>query len=148
MNQDGVLGLWRGLLPSLVLVSNPTIQYFSYERMKHMLLAPRMALRGDARGLSGWEVFWLGAVSKAITTLATYPTIVVKSRLQVSGGRLGVSLVKRMWHEEGLSSFYRGLSSKIFQTVLNSAIMFYLQSRLQVVVLRFIIFLIQKQQKK
>ena len=148
MNQDGVLGLWRGLLPSLVLVSNPTIQYFSYERMKHMLLAPRMALRGDARGLSGWEVFWLGAVSKAITTLATYPTIVVKSRLQVSGGRLGVSLVKRMWREEGLSSFYRGLSSKIFQTVLNSAIMFYLQSRLQVVVLRFIIFLIQKQQKK
>ena len=51
----------------------------------------------------------------------------------------GVALVKAMFEQEGFSSFYRGLSSKIFQTVLNSALMFYLQSRIQELVLRLMI---------
>ena len=31
--QDGILGLWKGIVPALVLVSNPTVQYMVYEQL-------------------------------------------------------------------------------------------------------------------
>lgn len=73
--EDGVSGLWRGLKASLVLVVNPAITYGAYERLKEAMFPGKKNLRPA-------EAFLLGALSKALATIATQPLIVAKVGLQ------------------------------------------------------------------
>lgn len=73
--EDGWTGLWRGMKASLALVVNPSITYGAYQRLKEVLFPGKTNLRP-------WEAFLLGAMSKALATLATQPLIVAKVRLQ------------------------------------------------------------------
>lgn len=74
-SEDGWTGLWRGLKASLILVVNPAITYGAYQRLKDILYPGRVNLRP-------WEAFLLGAMSKALATIATQPLIVAKVGLQ------------------------------------------------------------------
>jgi adenine nucleotide transporter 17 len=53
LKDDGVVGFWRGILPALVLVSNPMIQYTAFEKLK--------AFWEKTRRLTGFDFFFLGA---------------------------------------------------------------------------------------
>ena len=55
---DGVLGLWRGLGPALLLVSHGSIQFTAYDELK------RIKTNNNQRKLSSSEAFVCGAVSK------------------------------------------------------------------------------------
>jgi len=84
VREEGVLQLWSGTLASLLLVSNPTIQFFTYDRLRlhrlhlHPKSSPQSFLsfllrnKGDLT-LSPLEAFVLGAIAKAIATVVTYP---------------------------------------------------------------------------
>jgi len=74
-SEDGWTGLWRGLKASLILVVNPAITYGAYQRLKDVMYPGRVNLRP-------WEAFLLGAMSKALATIATQPLIVAKVGLQ------------------------------------------------------------------
>ncbi|CAG8580270.1 3973_t:CDS:2 [Cetraspora pellucida] len=74
-SEDGITGLWKGLGPSLVLCVNPAITYGAFERFKDIMLKRNFSL---TPGL----IFWLGALSKTIATVVTYPYIMAKVRLQ------------------------------------------------------------------
>jgi len=74
-SEDGWTGLWRGLKASLILVVNPAITYGAYQRLKDIMYPGRVNLRP-------WEAFLLGAMSKALATIATQPLIVAKVGLQ------------------------------------------------------------------
>ncbi|PVI07020.1 mitochondrial carrier [Periconia macrospinosa] len=74
-SEDGWTGLWRGLKASLVLVVNPAITYGAYQRLKENLFPGKTNLKP-------WEAFALGAMSKALATIATQPLIVAKVGLQ------------------------------------------------------------------
>jgi solute carrier family 25 (peroxisomal adenine nucleotide transporter), member 17 len=50
------------------LVSNPTIQFFAYDKLKVFLENHK----GSSK-FSSWEIFLLGALAKAIATILTYP---------------------------------------------------------------------------
>jgi len=76
---EGIAGLWSSTLPSLVLVSNPAIQFMVYELLKRE--AQRLL---KTKSLSGTVVFILGAISKSISTVVTYPLQVVQSKQRVS----------------------------------------------------------------
>jgi adenine nucleotide transporter 17 len=81
----------QGLYPSLVMVVNPTLQYIIYEWLVARSLAWRSSSRprGTAKPhLRPRHVFFLSAVAKLGATLATYPMLVVKNRLQVGCGQL------------------------------------------------------------
>lgn len=76
--QEGVTSLWNGTVPSLMLVSNPAIQFMTYEAIKRRL----HALHGD-QNLSGLIYFFVGAVAKAVATMITYPLQLVQTKLRV-----------------------------------------------------------------
>lgn len=48
--EDGVVGLWKGLKASLVLVVNPSITYGAYQRLRTILFPNKLNLRP-------WEAF-------------------------------------------------------------------------------------------
>lgn len=81
IREDGVTGLWRGLKPSMVLTVNPAITYGMYERLKSILLLAR-AKAGAGEKMTPWMSFVLGAFSKTLATIVTYPYIMAKVRIQ------------------------------------------------------------------
>lgn len=83
---EGVLQLWHGTWSSLLLVSNPAIQYFLYEQIRVWVLGiknDRYHRRQLAHGsrddghkilqLTAMEAFAFGAFAKTIATIVTYP---------------------------------------------------------------------------
>jgi len=73
--EDGVTGLWRGLKPSLVLTVNPAITYGMFERLKNLVLE-------EGVKMTPGKAFLIGAASKTLATVVTYPYIMAKVRLQ------------------------------------------------------------------
>ncbi|KAI6042917.1 mitochondrial carrier [Pisolithus marmoratus] len=81
IREDGITGLWRGLKPSMVLTVNPAITYGVYERLKSILLLAREKAAEGGK-MSPWMSFMLGAFSKTLATVVTYPYIMAKVRIQ------------------------------------------------------------------
>ncbi|KAI0071131.1 mitochondrial carrier [Panus rudis PR-1116 ss-1] len=146
LRKDGLSAFWRGIGPALVLVINPVIQYTVFEQLKNLLVRRRLAkLRGAGPAaataatavavLSDWDYFFLGALSKLVATSLTYPYIVVKSRLQAGQAhalRYKSSLdgLLTILKEEGVEGLYKGVGSKLAQSVLTAAILFACQRRI------------------
>ncbi|WFD31799.1 hypothetical protein MSPP1_002838 [Malassezia sp. CBS 17886] len=141
VRKDGVLALWRGLGPALVLVTNPVLQYTVFEQLKAWLMKNRTRARaaaGSTKPLLGdLDFFWLGALSKLVATAVTYPQIVIKSRQQAissdqpAGKRVNVwTAMTDVVHDEGFRGLYRGLSSKLLQSILTAAILFASKERI------------------
>ncbi|KAL4245760.1 mitochondrial carrier family protein [Abortiporus biennis] len=139
LRKDGIGAFWRGIGPALVLVINPIVQYTIFEQLKNFLVKRRLEkLRAANPGvavaaaiLSDWDYFFLGAFSKLIATSATYPYIVAKSRLQ-AGHKHGSSLecLFNIVENEGIGGLYKGIGSKLTQSVLTAAILFACQKKI------------------
>ena len=104
IKEDGFMRLFAGVLPALVLVLNPILQYTVYERLKQMLEKRRKVGPVDS--------FLLGALGKLAATSITYPYITVKSRAHVATGagrQEGMTAsLRRIVREEGVSGLYGG----------------------------------------
>ncbi|KAJ4980139.1 hypothetical protein NE237_010919 [Protea cynaroides] len=138
-DEAGVLGFWKGVCPTLIMVSNPSIQFMLYETLLKKLKTMRASRNKGNDGVTALEIFFLGAVAKLGATLVTYPLNVVKSRLQakqVTGGdkrhhyKGTLDAIMKMIKYEGLSMFYKGMSTKIVQSVLAAAVLFMIKEEL------------------
>lgn len=106
LRQDGPSALFAGVLPALVLVINPILQYTIFEQLKNVVERRRRMTPKDA--------FYLGALGKIMATSITYPYITVKSQMHVASRdgpkeSLNGSL-KRIIREEGWTGLYKGKS--------------------------------------
>ncbi|KAK9159009.1 hypothetical protein Scep_005583 [Stephania cephalantha] len=148
-DEAGVFGFWKGVFPTLIMVSNPSIQFMLYETMLKKLRARRAKRKEGNSGVTALEVFLLGAVAKLGATVVTYPLLVVKSRLQAKqeteedkkhhykGWMILLDkstgthdAIIKMIHYEGFSGFYQGMSTKIVQSVLAAAVLFMVKEEL------------------
>ena len=120
VKEEGPLALFAGVLPALVLVINPILQYTIFERLKDILAKRRRVTPRDA--------FFLGALGKLAATSITYPYITVKSRMHVAtkdGPQDGmVQSLKRIIREEGWGGLYKGIGPKVSQSVITAAFLF------------------------
>merc|ERR1712228_612815 len=123
--QDGIAGLYKGIGPSLWLVSNPIIQFVAYEEIVNIL----KRWQGNTQ-LSALTYFICGAVGKAIATFATYPLQVMQTQLRRKDSPFTdmQDCVKNFLLPKlktgDIAPLFMGLSAKLFQTVSNSAIKF------------------------
>jgi adenine nucleotide transporter 17 len=104
LRDEGPARLFAGVMPALVLVINPILQYTVFEQFKNILEKKRRVTPTDA--------FYLGALGKLLATSITYPYITVKSRMHVAGkdgpkeNILGS--FRRIIKEEGYAGLYGG----------------------------------------
>lgn len=134
---EGIFSLYSGLFPALALAINPAIQYTSFELFKHYLAAYLLKKKGKSASddkLSRFsfdlsQLFLLGVASKSIATIITYPLMVIRSRMQVSNQSFS-EVMSQIYHEDGLTGFYRGLDAKILFSVLNAGLLMMLQDRI------------------
>ena len=89
VREEGVAGLWLGIKPGLVLTVNPAITYGVFERIKSILLLAQekaAAVGAPSNGkLTPGMNFLVGALSKTLATVVTYPYIMAKVRIQARG---------------------------------------------------------------
>ena len=78
IKEEGIGALWNGVYPSLILVSNPTIQFFTYERCRRVIESIALNQR---RSITAMEFFIAGAIAKAVATFLTYLLQLAQSRL-------------------------------------------------------------------
>ncbi|KAJ9535533.1 hypothetical protein OSB04_un001335 [Centaurea solstitialis] len=138
-NEAGILGFWKGIIPTLIMVCNPSIQFMIYESSIKHLKAKRADKKQNSTKVTALEVFLVGAIAKLGATVTTYPLLVVKSRLQAkqeisTNNSLRYSgtmdAIVKMIHYEGLSSFYKGMSTKIVQSVFAASVLFMIKEEL------------------
>ena len=121
---------WKGLGPSLILCSNPALQYGIYEQLKQQVLlfwARRRAGRVAGGVLNPVPAFIIGAVAKTVATIFTYPLQLVQTRTREEGFSGGMwEAFQLLIAESGMriSPFFRGMTSKLLMTVLNASLMF------------------------
>ncbi|CAK1586113.1 unnamed protein product [Parnassius mnemosyne] len=116
--KEGLQGLWSGTVPSLLLVSNPAIQFMVYEALKRKLMS--------AGYFDNYAAFLVGAIAKATATILTYPLQLIQSRLHA-----GTS-VKPLFRDmkSKPTTMFRGLEAKLLQTVMTAALMFVIYEKL------------------
>ncbi|KAI9337012.1 mitochondrial carrier domain-containing protein [Zopfochytrium polystomum] len=143
VHDEGVPGLWKGLKASLVLCSNPAITYGMFERVKTIWLrrkSARTGLRFEDLKLGSGEIFLIGALSKTMATVVTYPYIMAKVRMQwkppKSADQLtekqrkaiqytgSIDVLRKVFASEGILGWYKGMNAQITKAVLCQAILF------------------------
>ena len=105
LRNEGPQSLWAGLMPALILVINPILQYTLFEQMKN-------AVERRGRRVTPTIAFCLGALGKLFATSITYPYITVKSQMHVAakGDRKEsvAQAISRVIKEEGYAGLYKG----------------------------------------
>ncbi|CAI9768996.1 unnamed protein product [Fraxinus pennsylvanica] len=136
---------YDGLGISLLLTSNPAIQYTVFDQLKVRLMQKQNKIEtgSSPEALSAFSAFILGALSKSIATVLTYPAIRCKVMIQAADtnddmdkkskrkSRKTVSSVLRaIWQKEGVLGFFKGLQAQIFKTVLSSALLLMIKEKI------------------
>lgn len=106
LKKEGPRALFAGVVPALVLVINPILQYTLFEQMKNAVERKRK--------MTPTIAFVLGALGKLFATSVTYPYITVKSQMHVAAHnekKEGMSqALRRVIRDEGYAGLYKGES--------------------------------------
>jgi solute carrier family 25 folate transporter 32 len=150
---EGISGFYRGLGPSMLLVTHGAIQFAAYERIRRIFLkrssaviegthaaaelnTDRMqssienrAVRKNNARLSIFENLLAATVSKVIASVLTYPLQVARTRMQQRGadmvayGNL-LKALRTIYLTNGIRGLYRGMVANLYRVTPSSAITF------------------------
>ncbi|KAJ7928878.1 mitochondrial carrier domain-containing protein [Mycena leptocephala] len=150
IDEEGVGGLWLGIKPGLVLTVNPAITYGVFERVKGLLIAAQVKAGSNDKITPGLS-FVVGALSKTLATVVTYPYIMAKVRIQTrtadedeakvehielpvahqphhDHSKLkhpgAIDILAQVLQREGILGWYRGMAAQIIKAVLSQALLF------------------------
>lgn len=143
-------GTWSdafdGLSISLLLTSNPAIQYTVFDQLKQRALNNQQNSvdKGSSpASLSAFMAFLLGAISKSVATVFTYPAIRCKvmiqaadseerpaSKSQKKSQKTVSGVLCAIWQREGLLGYFKGLHAQILKTVLSSALLLMIKEKI------------------
>ena len=142
---EGLSAFFKGVLPNLILVINPIINFVIYESLK------RLAIKryGSERKIPFSAIFVMSSIGKMVATLVTYPILTIKVKLQADStkdsdkveepqeeyqqGLRGLikKLTDKFYQIGGIIGLYKGLEAKMVQTLLYNALMMAIYEKLR-----------------
>ena len=164
---EGVMQLWNGTMTSLFLICNPVIQKFVYDILRNKILLYRLLRQKQVTKpvvLKPVEAFLLGAVSKAVSTILTYPLQLAQVLLRMQKNNRNLTMennhtngnhpskshtssnvnhysgtvdcLTKLHSSGGVRAIFRGVNAKLLQTVLTSAFTFLTYEQIIAVLLK------------
>lgn len=117
--EEGIPGLYRGLLPGLFGVTHGAVQFTIYDNMKS--LHKRLGYESNNA-----SYLMMSTSSKVLAMISTYPYQVIRSRAQLPGvyGQSIKSILLNTWKTEGIVGFYKGIVPSIYRTIPGTALTF------------------------
>ena len=124
---EGIRGYFHGMVPALFGVSHGALYFLAYENIK--LWQRTKNNNGDP---TNWDTSVAAAASKVFAGTATYPSQVVRSRLQnydpaakVTATSPGIiNVIRSLWKNEGFTGFYKGLVPNLVRVVPSTCVTF------------------------
>mmetsp|Transcript_13419 Transcript_13419/g.21487 ORF Transcript_13419/g.21487 Transcript_13419/m.21487 type:complete len:167 (+) Transcript_13419:103-603(+) len=139
VKKEGLGGLWSGVVPSLWLVSNPSVQYTVYENIR--VLVEKIALKRNRR-ITPLEFFLMGAVAKACATITTYPIQLAQTKLRADKKKQykgTLDVLAKIFSKSGVKGLYQGVTAKLWQTVITAAFQFLTYEEVKFLVFLFLL---------
>ncbi|CAD6583360.1 MAG: hypothetical protein ASARMPREDX12_003350 [Alectoria sarmentosa] len=136
---EGLLGFYRGLVPSLFGVSHGALQFMAYEQLK---IYRGHNFGGGQKDLGVADFLALSGLAKTFAGSATYPYQVVRARLQMydadSTYKSARDVVAQMWRKEGLAGFYKGLGPNLVRVMPSTWVTFLVYEKSKVLLARML----------
>eukprot|EP00966_Prymnesium_polylepis_P047551 1100989-Prymnesium_polylepis.1 len=120
---EGLLGLYRGALPSLTSAVVENAVGITVQRSLRRRLAALRGEASDVRYSAATEVA-LGGATGVFTAVAICPFEVIKVRQQVEADSAMGAIVRRLMREDGYRGLYRGLPTVVCRDVPFNAIFY------------------------
>lgn len=119
---EGFKGFFKGLIPSLILIINPIIQFTIYDGLERIYKS-----KHPQTGLKNNEIVLMSFISKLVTTIVTYPITTFKT-IKMSNSTNSTDAGNSFTFFDvisnyGLLSLYKGFFSKIIGSEISSIIM-------------------------
>ena len=146
---EGIPGLYKGLTPSLLLVSHGAIQFTCYENLKSLARGEGgvifalenggkkndddgIAPTSEQRELTSAECGVYGMLSKIVASLITYPQQVVRARmqkLQIERNQIKYKSLLQSFgtisRREGISGMYKGMVPNLARMLPSTGVTFF-----------------------
>ncbi|GFR46333.1 hypothetical protein Agub_g7902 [Astrephomene gubernaculifera] len=128
--EEGLRGYYKGLGPSLFLQTlHGAVQFAVYDELKFFASRFGRGAEESDRQLSSGELSLFAASSKLTASVTTYPSQVIRARLQQRMDvdralvyRSTAQAVQLTWQREGLRGFYKGLGPALLRVMPQSAV--------------------------
>lgn len=128
--------LWKGLYPSLLLCSNPSIHYTVFDSIKSRLLLQNQ----QEANLTMAQAFVVGLFAKFVATMATYPLIRTKVLLMVTSQTSMTKCLQQEFQKYGIiKGWYHGCHLQLFHTLLKSALLMMVRERITITTQRLLV---------
>lgn len=73
---EGLLAFYKGVLPNMILVTNPVINFVIYENLKRVMLEKKFSM-------NFLQLFLISSIGKSLATVFTYPILTVRTHVQM-----------------------------------------------------------------
>jgi solute carrier family 25 (peroxisomal adenine nucleotide transporter), member 17 len=78
IKNEGISAFFKGVIPNLILVTNPIINFVVYENLKKYAIKHYYK---KEKAITFLAIFFMSSIGKILATFATYPILTVRVRL-------------------------------------------------------------------
>jgi adenine nucleotide transporter 17 len=125
--EEGWEKLWAGVTSGLMLVSNPSIHFVVYDKLRGPMMKWAEANKHSGAFVVGAVGFIVGAIAKSVATVVTYPIQTAQAKMRNDKEKKykgTLHCLSVLYQQDGWKAWFRGMEAKLWQTVLTAAFQF------------------------
>lgn len=136
---EGLWAFYKGVVPNLILVLNPIINFVIYEGLRQIA----MKQYKSERLIPFYIIFIMSSIGKIAATFATYPILTIRVQAHTNAfadkdGEKKLNQFEKVLHfvksVGGIMGLFKGIEAKLIQTIMYNAFLMMVYEKLRLLV--------------